>query len=213
MLFSKRPVRCLRASGFQSGPAASQPGFASVAAAKGEMRYLNGYTDRQPSRTGLSIADSIAAMFVVIATLATLRARDSNAVEGHGVDVSLLESVVAMMESVVPAYAATGVVRGPTWATLPGVAPSNVYRNRDGQWSRHVGQPGCSRRRRRREWAGVLGRLAWLRIPTFGSVPSSSPQIHEETGEVAARPRTTMLSSRRLDATNMISRFRGAGAI
>lgn len=131
-----------RVSGYgQDGPYAERAGFASVAEAMGGMRYLNGYPDRPPPRTGLSIGDSIAAMFAVIGTLAALRERDcspagdgSRVRVGQDVDVSLIESVLAMLESVIPEYSLTGAVRGPSGTALKGLAPSNIYRTADERW-------------------------------------------------------------------------------
>ena len=46
----------LRVSGYgQSGPYAEKPGFAAIAEAIGGLRYLIGYPDRAPVRTGVSI--------------------------------------------------------------------------------------------------------------------------------------------------------------
>jgi len=48
------------------------------------------------------------------------------------IDVALYESVLTLMESVIPEYAVSGQIRERTGATLPGVAPSNVYPTGDG---------------------------------------------------------------------------------
>jgi formyl-CoA transferase len=50
------------------------------------------------------------------------------------VDVSLAESCLALLESTVPDYSATGLVRGPGGTRLEGLAPSNLYRCADDRW-------------------------------------------------------------------------------
>jgi formyl-CoA transferase len=50
------------------------------------------------------------------------------------VDVSLMESCFALLESTVPEYDRLGIVREPAGTGLKGVAPSNIFRSRDGKW-------------------------------------------------------------------------------
>jgi crotonobetainyl-CoA:carnitine CoA-transferase CaiB-like acyl-CoA transferase len=53
---------------------------------------------------------------------------------GQVVDVSLVESVFNLMESLVPEYDLFGHVRPRSGGALPGVAPSNTYRTADGSY-------------------------------------------------------------------------------
>jgi formyl-CoA transferase len=70
----------VRLSGYgQSGPYRDRPGFGTVAEAMGGMRYVTGYADRPPVRLGISIGDSIAALYGVIGALMALHHRDVNA--------------------------------------------------------------------------------------------------------------------------------------
>ena len=48
-------------------------------------------------------------------------------------DVSLIESVLAVTESLIPEYGADGTVRERTGSSLPGIAPSNTY-DEDGRY-------------------------------------------------------------------------------
>lgn len=119
-------------SGFgQDGPRAHDRGFGSVAEAMGGLRALMGYPDRPPVRAGISLGDEIAAMFAVIGTLAALHERNRTG-RGQEVDVGLYESVFALTESLLPDWEIGGVQRTRTGSTLPGVAPSNVYKTCDG---------------------------------------------------------------------------------
>ena len=125
-----------RISGYgQTGPYAGRAGFASVAEAMGGLRHINGFPGEAPPRTGVSLGDSLAAMFAVQGILAALYHRDVlGGGRGQVVDVSLMESSFAMLESTVPEYDRLGIVRQPTGTNLVGIAPSNIFRSRDDLW-------------------------------------------------------------------------------
>ena len=125
-----------RVSGYgQTGPYSPRAGFASVAEAMGGLRYLNGFPGEPPPRLHLSLGDSLAGMFAAQGILAALYRRDAlGGRRGQVVDVSLLESCFALLESTVPEYDRLGIVRGPGGTGLKGVAPSNIFRSRDGKW-------------------------------------------------------------------------------
>jgi formyl-CoA transferase len=123
----------VRVSGYgQSGPYSSRAGYGSIGEAMGGLRYITGEPDRQPSRTGISIGDALAAMHATIGCLAALRHRDVTG-EGQVVDSAIYEAVLAMMESMVTEWDVQGYQRERTGAVLPNVAPSNVYPTADGQ--------------------------------------------------------------------------------
>ena len=124
----------VRISGFgQTGPYKDRPGFGAIGESMGGMRYVTGYPDRAPVRVGISIGDSLAAMFGAIGALAAINQR---ALDGKGqvVDVALYEAVFAMMESMLPEYGLDGYVRERSGASLPGIVPSNTYPCRDGKY-------------------------------------------------------------------------------
>ena len=126
-----------RISGYgQTGPYAQRAGFASVAEAMGGLRYINGFPGEAPPRTGISLGDSLAAMFAVQGILAALYHRDALGGDGHGqvVDVSLMEASFALLESTVPEFDRLGIVRQPSGTGLKGVAPSNIFKSRDEMW-------------------------------------------------------------------------------
>ncbi len=80
---------------------------------------------------GVSLGDSLAAMFAVIGTLAALHERSRSGL-GQEVDVAIYEAVAALMESSMVDYDVAGVLRHRSGGTLPGVAPANAYPTRDG---------------------------------------------------------------------------------
>jgi formyl-CoA transferase len=124
----------VRLSGFgQTGPMKDQPGFGAVGESMGGLRYITGFEDRPPVRTGISIGDSIAALWGVIGALMALRHREVNGGLGQVVDVALYEAIFAMMESMVPEFDVFGFIRERTGNIMPGITPSSIHTSADGK--------------------------------------------------------------------------------
>jgi formyl-CoA transferase len=118
----------------QTGPLSQRPGFAAVAEAFGGLRELVGDPDRPPVRTGVSIGDSIAGIYAAFGTVMALfqRERVKVPLPQRVIDVALNESVLSVMESLVPDYLAYGVTRERVGGRMEGIAPSNAYPCADG---------------------------------------------------------------------------------
>jgi formyl-CoA transferase len=118
----------------QTGPMSQRPGFAAVAEAFGGLRELVGDPDRPPVRTGVSIGDSIAGIYAAFGTVMALfqRERVKVPLPQRVIDVALNESVLSVMESLVPDYLAYGVARERAGGRMEGIAPSNAYPCADG---------------------------------------------------------------------------------
>ncbi|WP_288109121.1 CaiB/BaiF CoA-transferase family protein [Limnobacter sp.] len=128
-------MNMVRVSGYgQSGPYRDRPGFAAIAESLGGMRYLAGYPDRPPVRVGVSIGDTLASLYGVIGALLALHHHKVNGGQGQLIDVALYEAVFGCMESLIPEFSAFGFVRERSGASLPGIAPSNTYPCRDGNY-------------------------------------------------------------------------------
>lgn len=122
----------VRVSGYgQSGPYAQRAGYGGIGEAMGGLRYIVGEPDRPPSRVGISIGDSLAAVHACMGTLAALHYRERTG-RGQVVDAAIYESVLNMMECLVTEYDQLGHVRERSGPILPRIAPSNVYPTRDG---------------------------------------------------------------------------------
>jgi crotonobetainyl-CoA:carnitine CoA-transferase CaiB-like acyl-CoA transferase len=121
----------VRISGYgQTGPYRGRPGFGVIGEAMGGLRHVTGTPDRPPSRTGISIGDTLSALYGVIGAMMALAARRTTG-RGQVVDVALYESVFSVMESMLPEFDALGVVRERTGSILPGISPSSAYRCSD----------------------------------------------------------------------------------
>jgi len=125
----------VRISGYgQTGPYSRRPGFAAVAESMGGLRHVTGFPDRPPVRTGVSLGDTLASLYGTIGALIAMHHLKGSGGRGQYVDVALYESVFAIMESLIPEYAAVGYERERTGATLPGISPSNAYPCIDGAY-------------------------------------------------------------------------------
>ena len=123
-----------RMSGYgQTGPYASRAGFGGIGEAMGGWRYIVGEPDRAPSRMGISIGDTLTATYGCMGVLAALHVREKTG-KGQIVDAALYESVLQVMEGLVPEYDHGGFIRERSGSILPGIAPSNVYRCKDGEY-------------------------------------------------------------------------------
>ena len=120
----------------QTGPMSQRPGFAAVAEAVGGLRELVGDPDRPPVRVGVSIGDSIAGIYAAFGTVMALfqreRSNESIPLPHRMIDVALNESILSVMESLVPDYYAYGIARERVGGRMEGIAPSNAYPCSDG---------------------------------------------------------------------------------
>lgn len=124
----------VRVSGFgQDGPYSSRAGYGAIGEAMGGLRYVVGDPSTPPSRVGISIGDTLAAMFATIGALAAITERARSG-RGQVVDSAIYEAVLGVMESLVPEWQLAGYQRERTGAILPNIAPSNVYPTAEGQW-------------------------------------------------------------------------------
>ena len=125
----------VRISGYgQSGPYRERPGFAAIAECMGGLRHVTGFQDRPPVRVGVSLGDTLASLYGTIGALMAMHHLKVNGGKGQFIDVALYEAVFAVMESLVPEYAAFGHVRERSGASLPGISPSNTYLCGDGRY-------------------------------------------------------------------------------
>ena len=123
-----------RMSGYgQTGPYSDRAGFGGIGEAMGGWRYIVGEPDRPPSRMGISIGDTLTATYGCMGVLAALHAREKSG-KGQVVDAALYESVLQVMESLIPEYDRMGIIRERSGSFLPGIAPSNVYPCKDGDF-------------------------------------------------------------------------------
>lgn len=124
----------------QTGPGRDRAAFGVIGEAVGGLRYLTnhppGTSDLPPVRVGVSIGDSVAGLYAAFGIMAALWQRDRAGGDGGArtVDVALTESVLSLMEGMLPEYGALGRIKEPTGGGIATAAPSNAYPTRDEQW-------------------------------------------------------------------------------
>jgi len=122
-----------RVSGYgQTGPYSTQPGFGAIGEAMGGIRYTTGDPAKMPTRTGVSLGDTLTAMFATIGTLSAVHHRTESG-KGQVVDAALYESVLAIMESLLTEYHVAGFIRERTGSTIPNISPANTFPTKDGK--------------------------------------------------------------------------------
>jgi CoA:oxalate CoA-transferase len=91
-------------SGFgHSGPYKDLPGYDIIGQAMGGIMSITGWPDSPPTRTGTAIADILAGLCTCIGILTSLHAI-RNGKPGQKVDISLVDSVVSAMETIIQIY-------------------------------------------------------------------------------------------------------------
>jgi len=171
----------VRVSGYgQDGPYAQRAGFGGIAEAMGGWRGIVGFPDRPPVRMGVSIGDSLAATYGCLGALAALHRRS---VTGRGqiIDVSLYESVLQVMEGMLPEFQVSGYKRTRTGSTIPRVAPSNVYPCRDGELMIGANNDAIFER-----FCKIMDRADMLDDPRYATLQARGVNMEALDAEIAA---------------------------
>jgi crotonobetainyl-CoA:carnitine CoA-transferase CaiB-like acyl-CoA transferase len=128
-------------SGFgQDGPYRDRAAFGVIGEAIGGLRYLCNHppemTDLPPVRVGISIGDSLAGLYAAFGIVAALWQRDGQHGDrkGRTLDIALTDSVLSMMEGLLPEYSVFGSRRQPAGSRIPTAAPSSAYPTKDNKW-------------------------------------------------------------------------------
>jgi crotonobetainyl-CoA:carnitine CoA-transferase CaiB-like acyl-CoA transferase len=117
----------------QEGPYRDRPGLDRNGIALGGLLHVTGHPDGPPVRPGVVIADYLSALFTTVGVLAALLERERSGV-GQGVETSLYESVLRVMEWTVAAHDRLGMVRERSGNRLPNSAPLDNYETADGRF-------------------------------------------------------------------------------
>jgi formyl-CoA transferase/CoA:oxalate CoA-transferase len=119
-------------SGFgQNGPRRDEPGYDAVAQAEGGLMSVTGTADGPAVRLGVAIADIASGMFAFQGLLLALIARARTG-RGQWVDVSLLDSVAALLTYQASRHFATGEVPARAGNRHLTIAPYDTFEAADG---------------------------------------------------------------------------------
>ncbi|MEW5982711.1 MAG: CoA transferase [Acidobacteriota bacterium] len=136
-----RLVYCSITGYGSSGPHRDRPGYDAVAQAEGGLMSLTGPDGGEPYRLGVAIADIAAGLLATQGVLLALLARGRTR-RGQHVDVSLLDSVAALLTYQAGIFFTTG--RAPTRLgnRHPSIAPYDTFDAADGVLVLAVGNDG-----------------------------------------------------------------------
>jgi crotonobetainyl-CoA:carnitine CoA-transferase CaiB-like acyl-CoA transferase len=155
----------VRVSGFgQTGPYRDRPGFGTLAEAMSGFAHVTGQPDGPPTLPSFPLADTISALYAVIGVMLTLYRRDAKkGGRGQSIDVSLLESLYAVLTQHAISYDQLGMPGKRTGNRTAGSAPRNTYRTRDDRWIAIAGSTQALTERLFRE----MGRADLIDDPRF----------------------------------------------
>ena len=172
----------LAISGFgASGPDAAKPGYDFVVQAVGGLMSITGAPDAEggrPTKVGVAISDVVTGLFGAVSVLASLVGRDRAAAGTHGnggrgedgsargrgqrIDLSLLESTLAILVNQAQNAFATGTAPGRLGNAHPNIVPYETFATADGELALAVASE--------RQWpraCEALGMPALARDPRF----------------------------------------------
>jgi crotonobetainyl-CoA:carnitine CoA-transferase CaiB-like acyl-CoA transferase len=151
-----------------TGPDAAKPGYDFVIQAVSGLMSITGEPEGRPLKVGVAISDVVTGLFAAIGALGSLLARErmtnTEAAAGAGprVDVSLLESSLALLVNQAQNAFVTGQAPRRRGNAHPSIVPYETFPTADGQVAVGVGS--------QRQWASlceVIGRSELARDQRF----------------------------------------------
>jgi crotonobetainyl-CoA:carnitine CoA-transferase CaiB-like acyl-CoA transferase len=161
----------LAISGFGTrGPDADKPGYDFVIQAVGGLMSITGEPDGRPLKVGVAISDVVSGLFGAVSLLAGLLARERSAAaggpSGQRIDVSLLQSTLAVLVNQAQAALVTGAAPARLGNAHPSIVPYETFATANGEIAVGVGSE--------RQWArfgpaiGLPGLATEARFATNG---------------------------------------------
>jgi len=157
-----------------AGPYTSWPAFDVVAQAMGGVMSYTGTRAGDRVSCGPSIGDLYPATMLVGGILAALHHAQTTG-QGQFVDVAMMDSLIALCESMTWRYTYTGEIQQPRGTEHPSLCPFELYEAADGQIA--IAAPG------ERHWqllCDTIGRVDMVADPRY----SSARRRVERRGEV-----------------------------
>jgi formyl-CoA transferase len=193
-----RLVYCSVSGYGRTGPYAERPGYDFIIQAEGGMMGITGPEEGPPYRVGVPIVDIATGMFAATAVMAALHARTHSG-EGQLVDVSLLNTQIALLTNVGSNYLVGGAEPRRLGNAHPNIAPYEVFRARDRWFAMGAGNE--------RQWGmlcDLIGRPDLKDDPRFAT---NSARVSNRPELVAALSK--VFGSR--DAEDWLADLRDAG--
>lgn len=116
-----------------SGPFSDRGAFDRIASAFSGLTYVSGEPDGEPTRSGYSVIDYMAAYLAAFATVTALYERDLGGGTGQIVDLGLYEAGFRASENALLSYAALGAVRQRQGNRNLQIVPASDFDTADGR--------------------------------------------------------------------------------
>jgi crotonobetainyl-CoA:carnitine CoA-transferase CaiB-like acyl-CoA transferase len=170
----------------QDGPYRDRLGYDFMVQAMGGFMSVTGPEDGVPYRAGIAIADLAAGMFAASAILAALVAR-SRTGDGQRIDISLLDSQVALLSYVASNYLVSGERPRRYGNGHPNIVPYQAFAANDGYFAFAAGNDSQWKR-----FCESVGKGEWSEDPRFagnrGRVENREALVGLLNGFFSTRP-------------------------
>jgi len=115
----------------QDGPYAHRAGYDYIIQGMSGLMSITGPVEGEPHRVGVAVTDLVTGIYSTTAILAALHERQRTGRGAH-LDMSLMDSAVAIMANQAMNYLSTGTPPGRTGNVHPNLAPYQVFECADG---------------------------------------------------------------------------------
>jgi len=150
----------------QDGPYARRGGYDFLAQGMGGLMSVTGEADGPPLKVGVAIADLSTGMYATVSILMALRHAERTG-EGQHIDLSLLDTQIAMMANQASSHLVDGRVPGRLGNRHPTVVPYTTFEVADGTVILAVGNDGQFR-----AFCTAMGRAELGTDPRFATGPA-----------------------------------------
>ncbi|WP_271407554.1 CaiB/BaiF CoA transferase family protein [Pseudomonas sp. Q1-7] len=154
-------VYCSISAYGQQGPYADRAGVDGILQADSGLMSLIGIPGAPPCKVQAPVVDVVTGYMACMAILAKLQARHRDGLGGH-LDVSLMNSALALQQSSISSYLRDGELPTPIGSAAPYSAPNEAFQTADG-WLMVAAYNG----NRWERLCGVLGHPEWTDDPRF----------------------------------------------
>jgi len=146
-----------------TGPYADRPGYDFMVQAMGGLMSVTGPEEGEPTRVAIAIADLATGMFTVSAILAALYGRQRTG-QGQRIDMSLIDSQVAMMSYVASNYLVSGELPGRFGNGHPNIVPYQSFKAKDQYFAFAAGND-----RQWNKFCEAVGKTDWMEDDRFAT--------------------------------------------
>ena len=166
----------LAISGFGTrGPDADKPGYDFVIQAVGGLMSITGEPEGRPMKVGVAISDVVSGLFGAVAVLAGLLARERDRAgagaqpAGQRIDVSLLQSTLAVLVNQAQNALVTGKAPIRRGNAHPSIVPYETFATADGEIALGVGSE--------RQWARLGPAIGLPELATDARFASNGDRV------------------------------------